>query len=82
MPFVLLSGEYWYFGKTARVIPSNLRDCNGEDICCDRQGHKSTFSQEIIDSFTYWIRSLDEKGYIGEPAEFSKELERTRYLGD
>jgi len=66
---VLISTQFTYWGGSGPKIPTRFRDYKGFDVCGYR-GHKCNFPQTFIDSFVAWIKSLDEKGYVGDPAEF------------
>jgi len=68
-PNVLISAEFSYWGGSGPKIPVRFRNYNGFDVCGHR-GHKCKFPQVLIDSFVAWIQSLDEKGCVGDPAEF------------
>lgn len=62
---VLISSTYWYFGKEAVNIPQNLKE-----IIPSGRGHRifTGYDEQLLE----WLSSLDENGYIGEPAKFEK----------
>jgi hypothetical protein len=68
-PNVLISAEFIYWGGSGPKIPARFRDYNGVDICGYR-GHKCNFPPALVGAFVAWIQSLDEKGCVGDPAEF------------
>ena len=68
---ILIAGEYAYWGRDGPEIPKGFLDYNGENIRGAR-GHRSRFSEEFIKEFVKWFRSLDERGYIGRPLEWSR----------
>lgn len=67
--YVLLSTQYWYWGKEARDVPENLKEFIPE---C-RNYKKFSIDPTKLEN---WLNSLDEKGYIGEPDKFSGGFKR------
>jgi hypothetical protein len=51
---VLLSKDFYYFGRNARLLPHHLR-C----ICPVTQGHRSDANKDHVDSFVTWLRGLN-----------------------
>lgn len=62
---VLISEEFWYFGRDAPLIPEQFRGKGPDDICAHR-GHKVNFAPGIVDRFLVWVRG-HEQGCTGRP---------------
>jgi hypothetical protein len=62
--YVLLSDDFYYFGRNAEVLPSHLSSL-GREI----QGHRSKKNDPIKDAFVTWIRSLNHPSgaILGDP---------------
>jgi hypothetical protein len=71
-PNVLIATDFAYFGGEGPEIPAELRHFDGYDICAGR-GHKSQFPPSLVQAFIVWFRSLDAKGYVGMPLDWSRE---------
>lgn len=69
--YVLISREYWYFGKDAIQVPQQYHEVVKVGI-----GHKKIQDEHIILQVVDWLNSLPEKGYIGQPCKFSIDFER------
>ena len=67
---VLVSNDFVYWGENAPVIPDQLRDFSGEDLCKKGPGHKNDFSPQLINAFVEWVRSFESKGYLGSPKDW------------
>jgi hypothetical protein len=74
-PRVLISSEYWYCGGSGPEIPGHFRQANN-DICTSRQGYRCDYPEPLVTDFIEWIKSFDESGYLGNPAEFRKMIEK------
>jgi hypothetical protein len=60
---VLISTDYYYLGKLAAALPSNLMN-----ICHQGVGHKSKANAGFVADFEYWIRGLGYPiGKYGSP---------------
>ena len=68
---VLLSVDYAYWGDSGPQLPQTFRDYNGFAICAKR-GHKCRFPEDMVGDFIAWFRTLAERGYLGEPADWGK----------
>src|SRR5258708_479449 len=66
---VLIGSDYAYWGGSGPFIPRKFRDWDDTDICAGR-GHKNRFPNELVASFVDWMRSLNQKGFIGEPLDW------------
>ena len=66
---VLVGSQFAYWGAIGPLIPSRFRKSGGINVCAGR-GHKCRFSEEFVDSFVSWVKSLSLKGYLGPPSEF------------
>lgn len=53
--YVLVSNEYWYFGREAPIIPAQFRG-TGPDSILSPRGHKKTFTPGLTDAFLDWVR--------------------------
>lgn len=69
--FVLISKNYWYFGKDAIQIPQQYRGIVKYGI-----GHSKIEDNLLITEFVGWLESIRGKGYIGEPFKFHGKFER------
>ena len=71
---VLISKDYAYWGGSGPEIPTKFRNYNNYnekyDICCDRQGYKCNFPEELVNAFVTWFRFLNVSGYLGEPLDW------------
>ena len=68
---VIIGAEFVYWGAEGPKIPESFRNCHGQDVCAGR-GHKSKFSQALVNEFVAWILSDPTRGYSGEPADWKK----------
>lgn len=68
---VLVATEYAYWGGTGPLIPPNLRDFQGHDLCIGR-GFKKYFPEGMEASFVAWFSSLHENGYLGCPIDWTR----------
>ena len=67
---VLISNYYFYWGGEGPKIPEKFLNYNGEDIRKKGSGHKNKFSSDLVEEFIKWLRSLDTRGYLGEPLDW------------
>lgn len=68
---VLISTDFAYWGGEGPKIPKKIRCNGGIDLCAGRN-HKSRFPERLINNFVFWFRSLDSKGYLGVPIDWSR----------
>lgn len=66
---VLIGTKYWYFGKDAVKIPDELMA-----IVPNGRGDKKDTEHEKV--LIKWVEKFEEKGFIGEPAQFSGGFQR------
>jgi hypothetical protein len=66
---VLVSTEYAYWGGTGPLIPVDLRNFHGHDLCIGR-GFKRYFPEAMESAFETWFSSLQAKGYLGRPIDW------------
>jgi len=68
---VLHSDDFVYWGGSGPQLPARFlgRGPHPVSILAGR-GHKNNFPPEFVQEFVGWIRSLDEKGYSGEPEDW------------
>jgi hypothetical protein len=64
---VLVSDNFYYFGKTPIKIPENLIT----EVCKERQGFKYV-DEKIANSFLKYISDNYEKGYHNDPIQFEE----------
>lgn len=62
---VMLATDFAYFGKTAPLIPENVRL-----LIKKGPGHKCRFSDEQIAGIEAWLATLPARGYLGEPGHW------------
>src|SRR4051794_15870802 len=43
-PRALISANFTYWGGSGPTVPTKFRDFDGDDVVCDRQGHRSVFA--------------------------------------
>ncbi|MHB2025084.1 MAG: Nmad2 family putative nucleotide modification protein [Elusimicrobiota bacterium] len=68
-PKVLIGLDFIYWGASGPNIPKRFRKDKGINVCAHR-GHKCNFPEKFVASFVKWIKSREERGYVGAPAEF------------
>lgn len=66
-PRVLVGEEFYYWGSAGPTIPDKF-----SDTCLSGQGHRCNFPSSFVNSLIDWIRSMGQKGYLGEPSEWAK----------
>lgn len=69
---VLVSTEFWYFGKNAPIIPHTMVS----DLVKKGRSYKRIKNQIIINHFIEWLTSTYKQGYNGNPILFNKSFER------
>lgn len=70
---VLFSDEFAYWGGSGPRLPSKfLRYGPRHVTLCAGRNHKNDFSPELVEEFIAWVRSRDEKGYVGEPLDWCR----------
>ena len=60
---VLIGDEFIYWGGDGPPVPLFM----GEDIRTKRQGHRCRFPADVVQEFIHWIRSMEERGCVGQP---------------
>lgn len=68
--YVLISDEFWYWGKSAIELPNQFSQLADIGI-----GNK-VFAEDLAREFLHWLRSLDQTKYIDDPILFSTSFER------
>jgi hypothetical protein len=70
---VLISDDFVYWGGSGPLLPQRFLRYGTEDInLCAGRGHKNNFPPGFVQQFIAWIRSLDVKGYAGEPLDWCR----------
>lgn len=67
---VLISDYFYYFGKSAIVIPNEFKSVINPGI-----GHKSNFQEELIEKFVKWVEGSNDKGMIDFPSQFDEDTD-------
>jgi hypothetical protein len=65
-PFVLLSSDFVYFGRSALPVPETLRDVGGDDLVPHGRNYRNTFSPEMVELVNGWFDSAP-KGVLDMP---------------
>ena len=70
---VLISDDFVYWGGAGPRLPQRLLNYGPQHVTlCVGRNHKSNFPPEFVNEFVAWIRSLNEKGYAGEPLDWCR----------
>ena len=70
---MLIGFDFAYWGRSGPLIPRQFRTSHF-NVCAHR-GHKCKFSNEAaVNAFIQWIRSLDVRGYLGVPGEWTPDV--------
>ncbi|MCU0323628.1 MAG: hypothetical protein MUF45_00035 [Spirosomaceae bacterium] len=72
--FVLVSENFYYFGRLARKLPEQLH----ESFLKKGQGYKTITNFEEINSFLDWLSKF-EMGIHADPISFNENFERYSY---
>ncbi len=68
---VLISNDFTYWGGSGPNIPNSFLDFGPSHInLCAVRNHKNDFPPEFVERFVSWVRSLNDKGYVGEPLDW------------
>lgn len=62
---VLISRTFAFWGKDGIKVPKHL-----SGFLKSGPGHRCNFTEEAIQQLLSWIKSLNQQGYIGEPAHW------------
>lgn len=69
---VLISDDFVYWGRSGPRVPQKFLNHGPQHITLlVVRNHKSNFPQKFGQELVAWIRSLNEKGYVGEPLDWS-----------
>jgi len=75
---VLVSREYYYFGRDAITIPDRFRR-----LIAPTQGHKNTNDSHLISRFWEWVAANAPKlGRIGLPFDFAEPICECNQMGE
>lgn len=66
--YVLISNDFYYFGKKAITIPSEFKE-----LIKRGPGHKSNFQDEFIDKFIKWLEKEQSNGMYANPYDFHED---------
>jgi hypothetical protein len=70
---VLMSDDFVYWGGSGPPLPKRFLNYGTQAISlCAGRGHKNNFPPALVQEFIAWIRSLDVKGYGGEPLDWCR----------
>lgn len=67
---VLLSTDFVYWGDTAPLVPSNLRDVEGEDLFADVRDYRRYYSEPFKALVLQWFDQVP-KGRFGRPLNWA-----------
>ena len=68
---VLFSDDYVYWGGSGPQLPAKFLNYGPNHVSLYAgRGHKSCFPPDFVSEFIGWIRSLDDRGYSGEPLDW------------
>ena len=65
---VLVSDDFVYWGGSGPRVPQRFLNYLGVGA----RNHRTNFPPKFVEEFIGWIRSLGEKGYVGEPLDWSR----------
>ena len=68
---VLISENYWYFGRKAIQIPEELHI-----LVCKGRGHRKFNDVILEERLLKWISTFKETGFIGAPIKFNNGFDR------
>jgi len=70
---VLVSTDFVYWGGSGPRLPQKFLNYGPEHVTlCAGRNHKSNFPPEFVQELVAWIRSLNEKGFAGEPLDWCR----------
>jgi hypothetical protein len=70
---VLISDDFVYWGGSGPRLPQKFLNYGPQhETLCAGRNHKSNFPPKLVQDFVNWIRSLTEKGDVGEPFDWSR----------
>jgi len=67
---VLISSNFYYFGRNAVEVPAIARFSGRYDICRPGRGHMFNYPEQLSSSFLHWLTSEMIPGINGEPADW------------
>ena len=73
---VLVGFEYTYWGGSGPPIRKDFRNYCGYDVCAGRF-HKCRWPNTLESKCVEWLRSLDQRGYLGDPLKWKKQSAKT-----
>jgi hypothetical protein len=70
---MLISDDFVYWGGDGPRLPQRFLNYGPQHVTlCVGRNHKNNFPTEFVQEFVAWIRSLNEKGYAGEPLDWCR----------
>jgi len=70
---VLVSDDFVYWGGQGPRLPQKFLDYGPQRVTLRvGRNHKNDFPPGFVQDFIAWIRSLNEKGYVGEPLDWRR----------
>lgn len=70
---VLISDDFVYWGGSGPTLPQKFLSYGPHRVSlCVGRNHKNNFPPDLIQEFIAWIRSLNVKGYAGEPLDWCR----------
>lgn len=67
---VLISTEFYYFGRSVVSVPMGARKLGRHDICRPGRGHIVNIPSALSDRFIEWLTSSYAPGVHGEPSDW------------
>jgi hypothetical protein len=70
---ILLSDDFVYWGGSGPSVPARFLDYGPHHVSlCAGRNHKNGFPAAFVEEFIRWIRLLNQRGYVGEPLDWSR----------
>jgi hypothetical protein len=70
---LLISDDFVYWGGSGPRLPQKFLNYGPQHVTlCVGRNHKTNFPPEFVKEFVAWIRSIGEKGYVGEPLDWCR----------
>lgn len=64
---VLIGVDFIYWGANAPIMPTHLRDLDGDDLLPSGRNYRSNFSDPFRSSVAEWFTNLPYRGNLGRP---------------
>lgn len=68
---VLVSDDFVYWGGSGPEVPAHFLNYGPQHVSlCVVRNHKNAFPADFVQEFIAWIRSHNQKGYVGDPLDW------------